>query len=366
MQLHFKLLNKSLILILLISLLFSCTGCNVSFEPDSNLSHSFEVHFIDVGQADAALIICDGKKMLIDGGNVEDSNLIYSVLNKKGITYLDYVICTHPHEDHVGGLAGALEAAKAGRVFCPMDSFDSKAFDNFINYVHRQRLELEFPPVGETIFLGSASVHFLGPQQEYEDTNEMSIVVKIVYGETSFLFTGDAGRESELDILASGQDLKSMVLKVGHHGSNTSTSYAFLREVMPKYAIISVGKNNDYGHPHEEVMSRLRDAEVEVYRTDLHGDIICTSDGKNVSFKTAKNNPPLTGSALIKDRGQKDANTLNVSDYYIGNVNSKVFHLPTCSSLPIAKNRIYFKRRQEAIIQGYKPCSKCMTADREQ
>ncbi|HHX24375.1 MAG TPA: MBL fold metallo-hydrolase [Thermoanaerobacterales bacterium] len=344
MRLHFKSYIKTLILFLIISILFLCTGCN----DTSHLSEAFEVHFLDVGQADAALIVCDGKTMLIDGGNVGDSNLIYSVLRKKGITYLDYIICTHPHEDHVGGLSGALEAAKAGRVFCSMDSYDSRAFQNFANYVKKQELELEFPPIGETISLGSASVEFLGPQQIYEDTNEMSIVVRIVYGETSFLFTGDAGRTSELDMLASGSELRSSVLKVGHHGSYTSTSYVFLREVMPKYAIISVGKDNDYGHPHEEVMSRLRDAEVTVYRTDIHGDIICSSDGENIRFKTDKNKAPLT--------------TINKPDYYIGNVNSKVFHLPSCSSLPVEKNRIYFKHEIEATIQGYIPCSKCINS----
>ena len=152
-----------------------------------------------------------------------------------------------------------------------------------------QNVEIKHPNVGDEIQLGSSTVEFLGPVDEYgKDLNSTSIVLKITYGNTSFLFTGDAESDEEEEILNSGADLKSTVLKVGHHGSRTSTSYPFLREVMPQYAVISVEKGNSYGHPNEETLSKLSDAGVEVYRTDESGDIVMTSDGNNISITTSK------------------------------------------------------------------------------
>lgn len=262
----------------------------------------FTVHFIDVGQADASIVQCDGKSMMIDGGNADDSNLIVSYLKKLNITHLDYIICTHAHEDHVGGLAGALNQASVSQAFAPVKTFDSKAFKNFVKYIKKQGLEITIPQIGSSIPLGSANIQFLGPQKDYENANDTSIVLRIVYRDTSFLFTGDAEWDAEHDILEKGYELESTVLKVGHHGSSTSTSYVFLRAVMPEYAVISVGKKNDYGHPHNETLSRLRDAGVTLFRSDLQGDIICTSDGKKVSFTVGRN-------AGINTYSAKDAAT---------------------------------------------------------
>lgn len=317
---------------------------------------SFEIHFIDVGQADAALILCAGDAMLIDGGNAEDSNLIYSYLKKQGIAHLDYVVCTHAHEDHVGGLSGALTAATVGRVLAPVKSYDTKAFSNFVSKTEAQGKTVEVPRAGDAFLLGDASVTVLGPVKEYEETNDTSIVLRIVYGNTSFLFTGDMESTAELDLIESGAILKSTLLKVGHHGSSTSTSYRFLREVAPQYGVISVGTGNSYGHPHEVVMSRLRDADVTLYRTDLQGDIVCKSDGERLTFTTQKNtqapiNPTEPGST---------SSTSAVTEYaYIGNLNSKVFHAIGCGSLPSEQNRIYFTSREEALLAGYRPCGNC-------
>lgn len=248
-----------------------------------------QVHFLDVGQADAALVLCDNQAMLIDGGNKGDSDFIYTYLKNHDITHLDYIIATHAHEDHVGGLAGALNFATAGIAYCPVTSYNSKAFSNFVKYLDAQGVEITIPSAGDSFMLGSASVEILAPiNYPQNGTNNSSIVLKIVYGNTSFLFTGDIEREAEYEILEAGYDLASIALKVAHHGSDTSTTYPFLREVMPTYAIISVGNGNSYGHPAESTLSKLRDADVIVYRTDLNGTIICTSDGETVSFSTTK------------------------------------------------------------------------------
>lgn len=271
-----------LILTILTTLLFP--GCATEIVqralPENS---SFEVHYIDVGQGDSELIICDGKTILIDGGNVEDSSLIVSYLEDLSIDHLDYIVCTHSHEDHVGGLSGPLNVLTVDKVYAPVTASDSDAYTNFLTAVSNQGLSITNPTLGETITLGSSTIQFLGPvTEEVSDINNTSIVLRIEYGETSFLFTGDAEKESEAWILDQGFTLDSTVLKVGHHGSDYSTSYTFLREVMPEYSIISVGKDNIYGHPYENLLSRLKDADSSVYRTDLQGDIVIKSDGTNL------------------------------------------------------------------------------------
>ena len=227
--------------------------------------------------------------MMIDGGNVADSNVVAAYLKKEDVTELNYVVCSHAHEDHVGGLSGALSVTKADNIYAPKTEANTKAYKNFKKKAEKQNVEIKHPNVGDEIQLGSSTVEFLGPVDENgKDLNSTSIVLKITYGNTSFLFTGDAESDEEEEILNSGADLKSTVLKVGHHGSRTSTSYPFLREVMPQYAVISVEKGNSYGHPNEETLSKLSDAGVEVYRTDESGDIVMTSDGNSISITTSK------------------------------------------------------------------------------
>lgn len=255
------------------------------FASPSFAQADIEIHYLDVGQADAALVICDGETMLIDGGDIKASSYIYTYLEDNNINHLNYIIASHGHADHVGGLAAALNFATVETAYCPVMEYDSHGFDNFKKYLSLQNVEITIPEVGESFTLGSASVEIIGPiNYECSNHNDISIVLRIVYGNTSFLFTGDAERSEEQDILSAGYTLKSTVLKVGHHGSENSTTYPFLWEIMPEYAIISVGEDNTYGHPTEETLSRLRDADVIVYRTDLNGTIICKSDGENLTF----------------------------------------------------------------------------------
>lgn len=352
---------------------------------DSAVQGSFEVHFIDVGQADSALVLCDGESMLIDGGNAADSDLIYTYLKKLELEHLNYLVCTHAHEDHVGGLSGALNYASVDTAFAPVTDYSSKAFGSFKKNLEKQGKEITIPSAGDEFSLGSAQVTVLGPVRPSEETNNTSIVLRIVYGDTSFLFTGDAEREEEQDILDAGYTLKSTVLKVGHHGSDTSTSYPFLREIMPEYAVISVGTGNSYGHPTEDTLSRLRDADVKVYRTDMQGDIICTSDGTNVTFETKKNADADTlasvgsNSVRRKEESTEAVSTeavpsetaapeaalpekASLETEYILNTGTKKFHLPGCSGAAKMKeeNRQTFTgSREDVIAQGYEPCGIC-------
>lgn len=279
-----------IIIVLLLLLMFddSLFGGSDHLTTDVPEGSSFLVHYIDVGQGDSELIICDGHYMLIDGGNTEDSDLIYSYLQKLGVKNLDCIVCTHAHEDHVGGLVGALNYTSADVVYCPVTEYDSEAFDNFLAALQNRGLSITVPSPGDSFYLGSALVQVFAPLDDYDDVNDSSIVLKVTYGSTSFLFMGDATQASVDDILNSGEDVNCTVLKVGHHGSDAATPYRLLYEAEPKYAVISCGADNSYGLPDEEVLSRLSDADVTVFRTDLNGTIICASDGANVTFNMEK------------------------------------------------------------------------------
>ncbi|MBQ3126399.1 MAG: MBL fold metallo-hydrolase, partial [Clostridia bacterium] len=213
---------------------------------------------------------------------------VTSFLASRGITSLDYMICTHAHEDHCGGLTGVLEAYPVSMLYSPVTEYDSRAFENVVSAAEDQGLSITQPNPGSSFIFGSAGVEFIGPQREYEETNDTSIVIRIVYGETSFLFTGDAEMTAEHDMVDSGRPLHATVLKAGHHGSDTSSSYVFLREVMPEYVVISVGEDNSYGHPHDEAMSRFRDVGAQVLRTDTQGTVVINITGGKIDVRTER------------------------------------------------------------------------------
>ncbi len=300
----------------LFSLIFAallCTTLSACFGFDESLTGSelpaastFSIRYIDVGQADAALVECDGHYMLIDGGNRGDSSLIYSVLQSESVRKLDIIVATHAHEDHVGGLAGALNYATAALALCPVASYDSTAFENFKTYAEANGGGITIPEVGDTYTLGSATIEILGVNEgasgeseegaedgeDAEDdgsaTNNSSVVLKITYGNTTFLFTGDAEYDEEMAILERGTDVSATVLKVSHHGATDGNPWKFLEAVSPEYAIISVGEDNDYGHPSQKTLSRLEELGAQIYRTDVQGDIYLTSDGQTVTITTEK------------------------------------------------------------------------------
>ena len=315
---------------------------------------NFEMHFLDVGQALSVLVECDGQFMLYDGGNVDDGSLVVSYLQKQGVEELQYVFCSHAHEDHVGGLAAALAYFPANHVYSPVTEASTKCFRDFVKYTQQQGLQVEVPAVGTTWPLGGATVTMVGPVAQYSDTNDTSIVLRIEYGSTSFLLTGDMEKTAETDLVNSGVNLRADVLQVGHHGSSTSTGYLFLNSVLPEMAVISCGVNNKYGHPHEETLSILRDAGVDVYRTDLQGTITIGSDGQNYTVGTEH----FAEDAQLNPTDPAASSTAQQA--YIGNVNSKKFHLPSCSNLPAEKNQILFSSYDEAVEAGYTPCSSCI------
>lgn len=248
-----------------------------------------EVHFLDVGQGDCAIVLCDGESMVIDGGPRGASQYVYSYVHDTlRLSHIDYIVSTHPHLDHVGGLASVLNATPVDLILTPLTEWNSKAFNSMLKYAELQGTPLVVPREGDTLQLGSAVItilHCWPEAVQQSRTNDSSIVLRIDFGSTSFLFTGDAEDWSEYMMIDSRVNLKADVLKVSHHGSGTASTEEFLKAVQPEYAVISVGKNNEYGHPHRNVLDRLSSIGASVLRTDELGTIIIESDGENITLR---------------------------------------------------------------------------------
>ena len=257
--------------------------------PTAADTSRLEVHFLSVGQGDCAIVLCDGESMVIDGGPRGASQYVYSYVHDTlRLSHIDYIVSTHPHLDHVGGLASVLNAAPVDLILTPLTEWNSKAFNSMLKYAELQGTPLVVPREGDTLQLGSAVItilHCWPEAVQQSRTNDSSIVLRIDFGSTSFLFTGDAEDWSEYMMIDSRVNLKADVLKVSHHGSGTASTEEFLKAVQPEYAVISVGKNNEYGHPHRNVLDRLSSIGASVLRTDELGTIIIESDGKNITLR---------------------------------------------------------------------------------
>lgn len=367
---------------LMFCLLFFITGCagqQVSLkasdastqagaigESKQEQTEGLAVHYIDVGQGDATLITCDGHAMLIDAGNNNMGTTVQLYLKKQGIKEFDYVVGTHPDADHIGGLDVILYKFPCKQLFMPDCEKDTKTYRDVVDVVKEKQIKRKSVKAGEHYSLGAADILVAGPVTETEDANNSSIVLRVTYENTSFLFSGDAEETEERAILGQKTDLRADVYKVAHHGSAGANLKEYVRAVSPSYAVISCGKDNVYGHPHKEVLSLLKQEGIRTYRTDEQGSILAHSDGKTITFSTQKETgenglseeeETLTEQNALEETGTEPA-------VYVLNENTKKIHLPSCSSVADIKanNKKEVTEELKTLeAAGYSPCKRCMS-----
>lgn len=268
-------------------------GDNLGFsQPSVTAEGELEVHFIDVGNADCILVRQEDKTMLIDAGERKSNTTLRRYLDTYGVEKFDLVIATHPHADHIGGMAYVLENYPVERfVMSYMEEEHTPttaSYENMLEALLEKEVPVDEAVPGAVYELGTARLQILAPYETSDEANNVSVVTRLTFGEKAFLFTGDAEKSVEKQMISGAYALKADVLKLGHHGSNTSNSTAFLRQVAPDFAVITCGADNDYGHPHQEVMDRLDRQGMTVYRADIDGHIVFTTDGATLSVSTRK------------------------------------------------------------------------------
>lgn len=287
-------MKKIVASLLLLSLLL--TGCAaVGGQEDLD---ELVIHFIDVDQADGMLLIVGDTTVMIDGGNTPTSQDVLEYLKRFGVDQIDLMVNTHPHGDHLGGLPTVLNNIPTDKIWCADSTYDTYLYKSFTQLVAQKNFNISHPEPGTVFAENGLTITVLGPVNSadtYTDLNDTSLVLMVQYGQRKFLFTGDMEAFAEKQLVDAGMSLKADVLKVGHHGSYSSTSQVFLDKVDPEYGVISCGRNNEYGHPHDAPMNRLNKAEVELYRTDLMGSVVLVTDGDTIAFFLETTNTELTG-----------------------------------------------------------------------
>lgn len=308
-----KIFASLMAVVMVTAMAFAFSGCGLdSLVPDNNVSSqqsgqkpatpagkSAEVYYLDVGQGDSQLIrLPDKTTILIDAGDRNSISTIVPYLKNQGVSKIDILIATHPHADHIGAMANVIKNFDIGKIYMPRVADSqiptTKTYEAMLQAISDKKLKMTQAKAGMTVYeKNGAKLEFLAPNSEkYNDMNNYSVVTKLTYGETSFLFMGDAETESEAEILEKFPDsLACDVLKLGHHGSSTSSSDRFLEAVQPQYGIISCGVDNDYGHPHREIVNKMQDFQVITYRTDTQGTILASTDGSQITF--TKNLPSV-------------------------------------------------------------------------
>lgn len=288
---HFK---SAVVLLYLLVYLCCNSGCSADYpfqdiDVRSYKDASFAVCYIDVGQGDCSLIQCGGEYMLIDSGEEEYAGVVSDYIGMFGIYSFKYIVITHPHSDHMGAMHEIISENKAEYIIMPDVTNDTKEYELMVDVIEDKNITVIEPCPGDVYPLGQGFFTILAPSSSsYEKLNDYSVVLKFDYIDTSFLFTGDCEKESEEEMLSSGYDLVSDVIKVSHHGSASSSDAAFIGSVRPLIAVIQVGEDNEYGHPHAEVMELLEDYCMQCYCTDEQGTIIIISDGMSLRVLTEK------------------------------------------------------------------------------
>ncbi len=352
------------IIISLLSICLILSGCVFSVynpidntTPISSEDADLTVHFISVGQGDCTLIESRGRFALIDGGEYSERYNVISYLSSQGVKELDFIISTHPHSDHCGSLSEVIRSFSTTTLICPDAESDSNVWEYVLDAADERGVTVETPEVYDTYSLGVATITILSPESNaiYSNLNDYSLVTLVEYGNTSFMLTGDAESGVEKALVRSGYDLKADVLKCGHHGSSTSSCESFLDAVKPYAAIISCGLDNDYGHPHKETLSALKERNIPYWRTDIDGNIVINSDGEKLHISTDSQKAESLTEATY---------TLSTSEYpsdvcYIGNKKSMVFHSMDCGAVDTIKNKVMLYSREEALDEGFRPCGTC-------
>lgn len=320
------------------------------------------VHFIDVGQADSAFIeLGNGQTMLIDAGRSGNASTIVNYI--KGLQYetIDYVVASHPHDDHIGGMSTVLDSFNIGKMYMPKQAHTITAFTNMLDVIEDKNIELYTAKAGISILSsGIIDIDVLAPFADSDSNlNNVSAVVRITYGKTVMLFTGDAEHVIEIQLLNSGIDAD--VLKVGHHGAGSASSSTFIKAVSPEVAVISVGEGNSYGHPHADTLSILNKVGAKIYRTDEQGTIVVTADQNkkitvNKKASTVKENAPPVVVQTPSDKVQDEPSVSdNQSQVVYRTRTGKKYHRAGCSYL----KSIIETTVSEAQSMGLGPCSRC-------
>ena len=261
---------------------------NTSNKDETKPKENLTVHFIDVGQGDAIFVeLPNNETMLIDAGESSKEKVVFNYIKKYESKYIDYLIGTHPHADHIGSLAYIINNFDIGKIYMPKAISTTRTYENLLTTILNKKLKVNRAKAGVNILdSDNLKINIIAPNKEnYSDLNDFSAVIEITYCNNKFLFMGDAGIEIENELT---KNLKADVIKIGHHGSNTSSSKSFVNKVQAKYAIITVGNKNKYNHPYEEIIERWKNIGAKIYRTDLNGNIIVTSDGNKIEITTEK------------------------------------------------------------------------------
>jgi beta-lactamase superfamily II metal-dependent hydrolase len=329
------------------------------------------IHFLDVGQGDAELIQFDGKNVLVDGGEQDMGPRVESYLQDHSVSSLDLLVATHPHDDHIGGLLTILNDVPVMQVLDSGQVHTTSTFEDFLNLIDQKNIPYTAAERGQTVNLDPRlKIEVLSPPATLfsDDLNQNSVVLKVTYNKVSFMLMGDAGIEAESSLLSSGYNLTSDVLKVGHHGSSSSSSVAFLNAVKPAISVIEVGAGNSYGHPTQKTLSFLQRVGSEVYRTDLNGNIVVTTDGQSYSVSTEKLSrdtatvPKSTAPSFVGSSVGPPASASALSQQqFVGSSKSDKYHYPSCSAAKKIKpaNLVTFSSSEDARAHGYVPCGIC-------